>query len=590
VSSRMEEYGKKIALEMMKKYAPAEEYLKAAEKLKPKDARAQFEADVAAADAAYQNLLALKAGATPGAAFTAAQAWMISANAAYLAATAGLVAFEALTAGQVDVTLTGFLNTPSLRSWFAVAEAISRTDAECGLLPLLRRYYLRQYKPFIPPIQDLRLMAVREAFPVAPGEPQYREMEKWALEQGMDPYWTQRYLYMGFIRMDIRQAYENLWRGEWTSDEFQAFLRISDIHPDDREPVTRVAFRPPGMRELGYGYDVGEYDPEDIVRYRRWGGLSKADAEKAAKSMVAYRTEAEREALRREAIADFEAWLDDEPQLRANLKAIGTRDEVADLWVARATYRRARDLALDMVKVSVDQYVKGHVKDAALDQDLIEYGIIPEGRAKIIAEAKTRRLKYAREETAAQKKIMPESRVRLARDLGLIGDQEYVRRLMEHDWTEEDARLDLAIELTPKPVTAEEISRRQRTALSRKARAQRRYESSLARLQAQIDLSAAQIEDAEATAKESLDIVDAQLTAIDLEMPTATAPRAAALERHRTVLLQRRELQDARSTAQIRRLTEQRTDLEEAEALTEKQRDEELAEYDEELKLLGAAA
>jgi len=471
-----------------------------------------------------------------------------------------------------------------------VLSRIFNMPTEIGLLIPLRHAYNKMFTPEIPGSGDLVRMVVREAFDPkmvieAPGE-----FVAAMAFQGFSKTWCDRYWTAHFEPIPLLQAYANLWRGDWKKEDFMYALHIADVHPMWREPIFNVAFRPPGARELGYGYDTNLYDRDDIVKYRRWGGLSLEDAEKAADAMIAYRLEAERNSLRTEAMYDFTNYLDDEAQLRANLEAIGGRPEMIELWVARAKFRRDRDFTLDMAKVSVNQYVKESIDETQLSTDLRDLGIEATGRSKMIAEAKARRLKTSRDEAVARAKVMPESRVRKARELGLIGDEEYVKRLMDHDWTARDARLDLAVELTPMPLTDEEIERRRTTITSRKAKAARRYETSLARLNNQIDLATTQLEDAETVAKETLDVIDAQIEAYDMEMPTATPARAAALERLITVQTQRRELQEARSAASIKKLTAQIADLQETLATAEKQRDEELSEYDEELKLLGAAA
>jgi len=441
----------------------------------------------------------------------------------------------------------------------------------------------------IPGSGDLVRMVVREAFVsemVIKAPPEFTAAMQL---QGFEPVWSDRYWTAHFEPIAIRQAYENLWRGYWTKSQFMYMLHIADIHPMWREDIYNVAFRPPSVREMGYGFDVGVYEVDDIIKYRRWEGLSPEDAEKAGIAMVAYRTEAEREALRREALEDYVAGIDDEEELRANLAACGGRPEIIELWVERAKYRTKRDLILDLKKTSVDQCVKGWITEQQLDQDLIELDFTAERRAVIMEEARTRRLKYKREEETERKKLMTLAKIEKARELGLISDPEYITRVMETGITETDAKLMLAIELTPKPVTPEEIERRRKTVLSKRARAVRRYEMALARITNQIELTASQLEDAKITMEESLDIIDTQIAVIDADLPTATPERSAVLTARRLVLVQRREAQVARYETRVHTLTEQHKNLLETRDLITHQRDEELAEYDAELKLLEVA-
>jgi len=197
-------------------------------------------------------------------------------------------------------------------------------------------------KDVIPPLDDLIRFAVREAFPVEPGRAQFEEMKKWASKKGLSDYWVDRYWLAHFNRMPLTQAYENLWRGYFDEDDFKRYLLLADVHPDDWDAILRVAYRPPTLRELGYGYDVGVYSKEDIERYRRMEGLSPEDAKLAAESMVAYRTEAEREALRREYMYLFAYGRITEDEFREHLKRLITSDEAVELWVERGKIYRER--------------------------------------------------------------------------------------------------------------------------------------------------------------------------------------------------------------------------------------------------------
>jgi len=201
---------------------------------------------------------------------------------------------------------------------------------------------VKALKNVIPPLSDLIRMAVREAFPVAPGKPQFDEMKKWAAKRGLSSYWVERYWLAHFDRMGLTQAYENLWRGHFDEDDFKHYLMLADVHPDDWDAILRVAYRPPSIRELGYGYDVGAYTRDDIVKYRRWGGLSPEDAEKAATALIVYRSEAEREACRRELMYLHALGRIDEATFRDELKKLLTSPDKIELWVERAHLYKER--------------------------------------------------------------------------------------------------------------------------------------------------------------------------------------------------------------------------------------------------------
>jgi len=194
---------------------------------------------------------------------------------------------------------------------------------------------MKALRELIPPADDLVTMVVREAFLPEMVTPAPEVFAKYMSMKGFSKDWSDRYWTMHWVPIALAQAYQNLWRGYWDVDKFKFALRIADVHPMWWDDIVNVAFQPPSLREMGYGWDVGVYREEDIKKYRRWEGLSEEDATLAARSMVAYRTEAEREAVRREYMHLFALGKITEEQFRTELKRLITAAEAVDLWVER---------------------------------------------------------------------------------------------------------------------------------------------------------------------------------------------------------------------------------------------------------------
>jgi len=381
---------------------------------------------------------------------------------------------------------------------------------------------LKDLTKLIPPAPDLIRMVVREAFVPELVIKAPDVFKEYMTKKGYSAEWSDRYWTAHFTPIELRQAYENVWRGYWGKKELFYALKIADVHEHWYEDIWNVCFRPPGVREMGYGYDTGVYTWENIRDYRRWGGLSLEDAEKAASSLVAYRTEAEREALRREAIADYIAGLDDETRLREKLSAIGGRPEIIDLWVSRAKYRESRDVKVDLVKIVKDQFVKGLMTEAELRSDLTTIGVVPARIDVHVAEAQTRKASYVREEKAEKKKLLTEAKVAQAYDLGLIGDSQYVARVEELGYLPEDAQLLLDIQRTPRPVTPEEVERRRKTVTAKINRVERTYERLIMRLDVRAGVTSSEIESLEMEMKETLDVIDFEVLSIQEDLAAIT--------------------------------------------------------------------
>jgi hypothetical protein len=197
-------------------------------------------------------------------------------------------------------------------------------------------------KDVIPPIQDLIRFAVREAYLDHEPDKQEAEMTRIAEKMGLTPEASNWYWYAHWDRIPVNLMFANYYRGNWLEPKLKQMLKIADLHPDDRQDIVNVAYQPPNVRELGYGWDVLEYTEDDIAKYRRWGGLSPEDARKAARSLVQYRTEGERNSVRTELMYAYGFERIDEDTLRGELELLNTPQEAIELWVTRAELYRER--------------------------------------------------------------------------------------------------------------------------------------------------------------------------------------------------------------------------------------------------------
>ena len=243
----------------------------------------------------------------------------------------------------------------------------------------VRQYWMSVFKPTVPPIQDLRLMAVREAFPVVTREEQFAEMQRWGSYHGLDEYWAARYLAAGYERMMVPDAIRAFrWRraeitrrlmdeeiseeeaGELRSETeawLRGFLSIADIHPDDHAEILRALWTLPTRYERRHGFIMDVYDRRDLVEMFQKDGQSEETAESSAEAMMAYALNSERNAVARaagriyrETLETVAGQLEDgaitgkaaagyrrraEKELRGRLEELRITGERQDLWVRR---------------------------------------------------------------------------------------------------------------------------------------------------------------------------------------------------------------------------------------------------------------
>lgn len=232
-------------------------------------------------------------------------------------------------------------------------------------------------KDVIPPVQDLIHFAVREAYGEHKPEEQYPAMVSIAKKMGLSEEASSWYWYAHWNRIALGQMFANYHRGNWDKTKLEYMLKIADVHPDDRADIINVAFLPPSIREMGYGWDVGAYTVDDIERFRRWGGLSPEDAKKAAGSMVAYRTETERNAVRTELMYAYGDDRIDAETFTQGLLDLNTQTEAIDYWVRRAELYKER-----VLKPTTD--VEGRTVSGSESLTAFKLSIISEEQARAL--------------------------------------------------------------------------------------------------------------------------------------------------------------------------------------------------------------
>jgi len=326
---------------------------------------------------------------------------------------------------------------------------------------------LIKLKDRIPPSSDLITMCVREAFTpevyerVAPETP--AEFKKWMKKQGFSEEWSNRYWVAHYRRMGVEQAWRAFYRGVFDVPKLEAFLKYADIHPDDRAVLTdpKVMYDIPTIRELGYGYDVGVYSKDDIEFYRRASGLSPEDAKKAADALVAYRSEAEREAVRREWMYAYANGAIDLNTFEAKLKELNTSADKIPLWKQRAELYKERlrkygaQPEARVITASEAEWAVLHgLRDIDWLREQLRALNWSEERIQLKIERVQKELEEQKVEPEEKPKTLSLSQLEDLLKYGIITQDVFLERVKSLGYTAEDAALilDIVTYSPPKPV------------------------------------------------------------------------------------------------------------------------------------------
>lgn len=138
---------------------------------------------------------------------------------------------------------------------------------------------------FIPPVQDLITMAVREVFTPEIAErfgqfedfpEQFREF---ARQQGINEEWARRYWAAHWALPSVQMGFQMLHRGVINEDELNVLLRSQDVMPFWRDKLTAISFSPLTRVDIRRMHDLGLIDEQDLVTRYMDIGYSRENAE-----------------------------------------------------------------------------------------------------------------------------------------------------------------------------------------------------------------------------------------------------------------------------------------------------------------------
>lgn len=237
------------------------------------------------------------------------------------------------------------------------------SDEECGeylskigIAPddTPRIYALTEY---LPGIQDLISMAVREAFSpdVAGKFGQYEDFPEafaeHAAKLGMSREWAERYWAAHWDLPGTADGFEMLHRGIITEDELKLLLRAKDIMPFWRDKLIQLSYTPLARVDIRRMHKIGILSDNDlIIRYKALG-YSPADAEALARFTIQLNKEEEKEekAAQRdltgsEIVAGYKSGILSRQTALDMLRQLGYDPAEAEFKVLMIDYSRQRDV------------------------------------------------------------------------------------------------------------------------------------------------------------------------------------------------------------------------------------------------------
>lgn len=234
---------------------------------------------------------------------------------------------------------------------------------------------------FIPPVQDLIRMAVREVF-----TPDVRErfqldqdfpeeFQQFAKQQAVSEEWSRNYWAAHWLLPSVTQGFTMLHRKVITIDDLDLLLRAQDVMPFWREKITQVAFHPLTRVDVRRMHRLGLIDEDELqLRYEDLGfapdnANMMVEFTKAFNSSEPTDAELEVQGLTRGTVLSmFEDGIFTEDEAIQVLITLGLSPSAADLFVSQRILEQERSDRKFLIENIIQLAGGGHINlDRAQD-------------------------------------------------------------------------------------------------------------------------------------------------------------------------------------------------------------------------------
>jgi len=241
---------------------------------------------------------------------------------------------------------------------------------------------LKQATEIIPGPADLISMAVREAwrddiaarwgydadFPA--------EFAEWMQKQGDVDGWARKYWRAHWTLPGLTTVLEILHReDDFTLDDLDTFLRISDIPSAWRNYIKKVAYVPLTRVDTRRMYGLGVISRDEVKRNYLDLGYNDLNAERMTEFTIRYETDEDREATKTDILSFYAAGSLTAEEANAWLREIGYPDDLAHYLVARETTKAEQKRVNEQVKYIQDMYVHQEIDVASAKTQLGALGL-----------------------------------------------------------------------------------------------------------------------------------------------------------------------------------------------------------------------
>lgn len=304
--------------------------------------------------------------------------------------------------------------------------------------------YLKRLAFFIPPVNDLIRMAVRECFTpeIASKFGQYEDFpEKFAEiaeKHGVSREWAEAYWAAHWDLPSATMGFEMLHRGIITEDELKMLLRALDIMPYWRDKLIQLSYYPLTRVDVRRMYQMGILNRDQVKKAYKDLGYNEENAEYLTRFTEALAHEDEKELTKTEILSGFRNRMISREEAKEMLRSLAYSEESAELLLSLEEYKREAEFRRKRIEIIRQRYLRGLISENEMRLELTALAL-PADEIEYYYEV-------WQSERAAKAETLTVSDLRKAYSRGIISRDNFVERLHRLGYKDDDINIILELE------------------------------------------------------------------------------------------------------------------------------------------------
>jgi len=241
---------------------------------------------------------------------------------------------------------------------------------------------IKRLAMYIPPVEDLITMCVREVFSpeIAERFGQFeefpREFAEYAQMKGVSRDWAERYWAAHWRLPSAEMGYEMLHRDVIDQGDLDLLLRAQDIMPYWRDKMVAISYRPYTRVDVRRMHKVGVLEKEDLVRAYKDIGYDDEKSEKMADFTEAYNLGAEKTLHKTELTRLYSEHIITREEYVKKLRGVGIAAKSAEYLAELADHKIEKKVLDEQIRSIGILYIEGRISAAQAQTRLTELGVL----------------------------------------------------------------------------------------------------------------------------------------------------------------------------------------------------------------------